>query len=215
MTSLGRSLKVLVALCTLAVTASAATVTITSTITIASGATYNGNGNTIVASGMGDGGQGVSQKPFFKLNSNSKLVNVKLAAPGVDGCHFYGTGRMQDVIWQDIGEDAHTVKSGGDCWIYRGFAYYGSDKCGQVNAASSLTLYYFYTNGCGKNIRQNGGTTFKCNFYYDHNTAKNTFEAIGRTDSSTTRFGNRSMTVVNFTGSKGWWYGRSSQAFTY
>jgi pectate lyase C len=195
--------------------AQAATITITTTIKIPAGTTYNGNGNTIVASGMGDGGQGESQKPFFRLNAESWLKNVKLAAPGVDGCHFYGNGTMNEVTWQDIGEDAHTVKSSGNCWVSGGAAYNGADKCGQVNAASSLTLYYFYTDNCLKNIRQNGGTTYKCQFYYDHNTAKNTKEAIGRTDSSTTTFGRRSMTVTNFTGSKGWWYGRDSQAFTY
>jgi pectate lyase C len=195
--------------------AQAATVTITTTIVIAANATYNGNGNTIKASGMGDGGQGESQKPFFRLNANSWLKNVKLAAPGVDGCHFYGTGTMNEVTWQDIGEDAHTVKSGGVAWVSGGAAYNGADKCGQVNAAGSLTLYYFYTSVCLKNIRQNGGTTFTCNFYYDHNTAAKTGEAIGRTDSSTTRFGQRVMTVTGFTGSNGWWYGRSSQAYTY
>jgi pectate lyase C len=213
-----RALRALAALAGLFITAAsvqAATVTITSTITIAAGATYNGNGNTIKASGMGDGGQGESQKPFFKLNSESWLKNVKLAAPGVDGCHFYGNGTMNEVTWQDIGEDAHTVKSGGNCWVSGGAAYNGSDKCGQANAATWLTLYYFYTDNCLKNIRQNGGTTYACNFYYDHNTANHTKEAIGRTDSSSTRFGNRSMTVQNFSGSHGWWYGRDSQSFTY
>lgn len=203
------------ALAGLCIAAQAATITITSTINIAAGATYDGKGNTIKASGMGDGGQGESQKPFFKLNAESWLKNVKLAAPGVDGCHFYGNGTMNEVTWQDIGEDAHTVKSGGNCWVSGGAAYNGSDKCGQANAATKLTLYYFYTSVCLKNIRQNGGTTYKCQFYYDHNTANKTGEAIGRTDSSTTTFGNRSMTVTSFTGSKGWWYGRDSQAFTY
>jgi pectate lyase C len=195
--------------------AQAATITITTTIVIAAGATYNGNGNTIKASGMGDGGQGESQKPFFKLNADSWLKNVKLAAPGVDGCHFYGNGTMNEVTWQDIGEDAHTEKSAGNCWVSGGAAYNGADKDGQCNAAGWLTHYYHYVSVCLKNIRQNGGTTYKCQFYFDHNTANKTGEAIGRTDSSTTTFGNRSMTVTSFTGSKGWWYGRDSQAFTY
>jgi pectate lyase C len=195
--------------------AQAATVTITTTIVIAAGATYNGNGNTIKASGMGDGGQGESQKPFFRLNADSWLKNVKLAAPGVDGCHFYGNGTMNEVTWQDIGEDAHTEKTAGNCWVSGGAAYNGADKDGQCNAAGWLTHYYHYVSVCLKNIRQNGGTTYKCQFYFDHNTANKTGEAIGRTDSSTTTFGNRSMTVTSFTGSKGWWYGRDSQAFTY
>lgn len=195
--------------------AHAATITITSTIVIAAGATYDGGGNTIKASGMGDGSQNESQKAFFRLGANSWLKNVKLAAPGVDGCHFYGNGTMNEVTWQDIGEDAHTVKSGGNCWVSGGAAYNGADKCGQANAATSLTLYYFYTDSCLKNIRQNGGTTYTCNFYYDHNTANHTKEAIGRTDSSSTRFGVRGMIVQNFSGSNGWWYGRDSQSFTY
>jgi pectate lyase C len=193
----------------------AATVTITSTITIAAGATYNGNGNTIKAVGMGDGGQGEGQKPFFRLGSNSWLKNVKLSAPGVDGCHFYGNGTMNEVTWQDIGEDAQTVKSGGNCWVSGGASYNGADKAGQCNAASMLTLYYHYTQNNLKVIRQNGGTTYTCNFYYDHSNHNSTKEAIGRTDSSSTRFGQRVITVSNFTGSNGWWYGRSSQAFTY
>lgn len=196
-------------------TAHAATITITSTIVIAAGATYNGNGNTIKASGMGDGSQSEGQKPFFRLNANSWLRNVKLSAPGVDGCHFYGSGTMNEVTWLDVGEDQFTVKSGGNCWVSGGAAYSASDKFGQANAATSVTLYYHLQDNGLKNIRQNGGTTYTCNFYYDHNTARNTREAIGRTDSSSTRFGVRGMIVQNFTGSNGWWYGRQSQSFTY
>ena len=213
-----RALRALAALAGLFIaTAStqAATITITSTIVIAAGQTYNGNGNTIKASGMGDGSQNEGQKPFFRLNAESWLRNVKLSAPGVDGCHFYGNGTMNEVTWQDVGEDQFTVKSGGNCWVSGGAAYSASDKFGQANAATWVTLYYHLQDNGLKNIRQNGGSTYKCQFYYDHNHAKNTKEAIGRTDSSTTTFGRRNMTVTNFTGSKGWWYGRDSQAFTY
>ena len=210
-----RILAALAALAGLVSSAQAATVYFTSTYVIPAGVTYNGNGNTIVAQGMGDGSQNESQKPFFRLNAESWLKNVKLAAPGVDGCHFYGNGTMNEVTWQDVGEDQFTEKSAGNCWVSGGSAVSASDKFGQCNAAGWVTLYYHTQDNGLKNIRQNGGTTYTCNFYYDHNTAKNTKEAIGRTDSSTTRFGYRSMTVSNFTGSNGWWYGRSSQAFTY
>ena len=195
--------------------ASAATVYFTSTYVIPAGATYNGNGNTIVAQGMGDGSQNEGQKAFFRLNANSTLRNVKLAAPGIDGCHFYGNGTMNEVTWQDVGEDQFTVKSGGNCWVSGASAVNASDKFGQANAATSVTLYYHtQTNGL-KNIRQLGGSTFTCNFYYDNSTHNQTREAVGRTDSSTTRFGQRNIRVNSFSGSKGWWYGRSSQAFTY
>ena len=194
---------------------SAATITFTSTYVIPAGVTYNGNGNTIKAVGMGDGGQGEGQKAFFRLNANSKLLNVKLSAPGVDGCHFYGNGTMQDVTWQDVGEDQFTVKSGGNCWVSGGSAVNASDKFGQANAATSVTLYYHTQTYGLKNIRQLGGSTFTCNFYYDNSTHNQTREAVGRTDASTTRFGQRNIHVNSFSGPNGWWYGRSSQAFTY
>lgn len=210
-----RALLALSALVGLVSAVHAATITFTSTYVIAAGVTYNGNGNTIKASGMGDGGQGEGQKPFFRLNANSKLQNVKLSAPGVDGCHFYGNGTMQDVTWQDVGEDQFTVKSGGNCWVSGGSAINAADKFGQANAATSITLYYHTQTYGLKNIRQSGGTTYTCNFYYDNNTANQTREAVGRTDSSTTRFGQRNIRVNSFSGSNGWWYGRASQAYTY
>jgi pectate lyase C len=195
--------------------ASAATVYFTSTYVIPAGATYNGNGNTIVAQGMGDGSQNEGQQAFFRLNANSWLRNVKLAAPGIDGCHFYGNGTMNEVTWQDVGEDQFTVKSGGNCWVSGASAVNASDKFGQANAATSVTLYYHTQTSGLKNIRQLGGSTFTCNFYYDNSTHNNSREAIGRTDSSTTRFGQRNIRVSNFSGPNGWWYGRSSQAYTY
>jgi pectate lyase C len=193
----------------------AATVTLTDTYVIPAGATYDGNGNTIKASGMGDGGQGEGQKAFFRLNANSTLREVILSAPGVDGCHFYGTGWMRYVTWQDVGEDAWTVKSGGHTHVDNSSMYKAYDKAGQVNAASTCDLYYTNTDDTGKVIRQLGGSTFTCNFYYYPGTHNRCHEAIGRTDSSSTRFWYRNITVQNFTGSQGWWYGRSSQASTF
>lgn len=195
--------------------AHAATITITTTIVVAAGATYDGKGNTIKASGMGDGGQGEGQKPFFRLNSGSTVKNVILAAPGVDGIHYYGNGTINNVTWQDVGEDASTIKSGGTCTMSSSRASSAYDKFCQANAASTWTLQSVTETTCGKIIRQNGGTTYTCKFYYNTVTSKNCKEAIGRTDSSSTRFYYRSLSVSNFTGSKGWWYGRSSQASTY
>lgn len=195
--------------------AQAATVTIYSTVNIPAGSTYWGNGNSIKASGMGDGSQSEGQSPFFKLNSGSTLHSVYLLAPGVDGVHYYGSGNIKYVTWNDVGEDAATIKSGGTCLMFgsRGSSAY--DKFGQCNAASTWTLEQLVQTTCGKVIRQNGGDTSTCKFYYKDSTSKYCKEAIGRTDSSSTRFYYRNLTVQNFTGSNGWWYGRSSQASTY
>lgn len=193
----------------------AATVTITTTIVVAAGKTYDGGGNTIKASGMGDGGQGEGQKPFFKLNAGSTVKNVILAAPGVDGIHYYGNGTINNVTWQDVGEDASTIKSGGTCVMSSSKGSSAYDKFGQCNAAATWTLQSVTETTCGKIIRQNGGTSYTCKFYYNTVKSDKCKEAIGRTDSSATRFYYRSLTVTNFTGSNGWWYGRASQASTY
>ena len=195
--------------------AHAATVYITSTISVASGATYDGRGNTIVARNMGDGSQAEGQKPFFRLNSGSTVKNCILAAPGVDGIHYYGNGTIDNVTWQDVGEDAMTIKSSGTCNLRNSRGYNAYDKFGQANAASTWTYQNVTQTTCGKVIRQLGSSTFTCRFYYNTVTSDRCKEAIGRTDSSTTRFYHRDLTVRNFTGSQGWWYGRNSQASTY
>lgn len=212
-----RALRAFAALAGLFIAASvnAATVTITSTIVVPAGSTYDGQGNTIKASGMGDGGQGEGQSPFFRLNSGSTVKNVILSAPGVDGIHYYGSGTIDNVTWQDVGEDASTIKSGGTCVMKNSRGSSAYDKFCQANAASTWTLQNVTETTCGKIIRQLGGSTFTCNFYYNTVKSDKCKEAIGRTDSSSTRFYYRSLTVTNFTGSNGWWYGRASQASAY
>jgi pectate lyase C len=193
----------------------AATITITNTITVAAGSTYNGNGNTIKAVGMGDGGASEGQKAFFSLKAGSTVQNVILSAPGVDGIHYNGNGTISNVTWQDVGEDAATIKSGGTCLMANSRGSSANDKFGQCNAAATWTMQGVTETTCGKIIRQNGGSTYTCRFYYNTVTSRSCKEAIGRTDASATRFYYRSLSVSSFTGSSGWWYGRSSQASTY
>ena len=193
----------------------AATRTFYSTYIIAAGATYDGQGDTIKAVGMGDGGNGEGQKPFFRLNSGSTLKNVILSAPGVDGVHYYGNGTIDNVTWQDVGEDASTIKASGTCVLKNSRGSSAYDKFCQANAASTWTLQNVTETVCGKVIRQSGSTTFTCKFYYNTVKSDRCKEAIGRTDASTTRFYYRYLTVTNFTGSNGWWYGRSGQASAY
>jgi pectate lyase C len=195
--------------------ASAATRTIYTTIVVAAGATFDAGGDTIKAVGMGDGSQNEGQKPIIRLNSGSTARNAIIAAPGCDGIHYYGNGTLSAITWQDVGEDATTIKASGTCLLTGSSGTSSADKFGQANAASTWTFQNVRVNTSGKVIRQLGGTTFTCRFYYNAVTATNCREAVGRTDSSTTRFYYRSLSTPNFTGSKGWWYGRNSQASTY
>jgi pectate lyase C len=195
--------------------ASAATRYISTTIVVASGQVFDARGDTIKASGMGDGSQAEGQKAIIRLGSGSTARNAIIAAPGCDGVHYYGNGTVEYVTWQDVGEDATTIKSGGSCYLKNSSGTSAYDKFGQANAASTWTFQGVRVNTCGKVIRQLGGSTFTAKFYYNGVTATNCKEAIGRTDTSTTRFYYRSLSAPGFTGSNGWWYGKDSQASAY
>lgn len=199
----------------LALTAQAATITIYETIVVKRGETYDGQGNTIKAVGMGDGSQDEDQEPIFKLENGANLKNVRIAAPGCDGVHVYGNNTITNVVWEDVGEDALTVKGEGTVTINGGSAAKASDKVFQINKPCTFTVKNFSANGMGKFIRQNGGSTFTVTIYLDTLTLNDIDEAIVRTDSSSTRVYYRNLKVTNFNGSKGWWYGRDSQASPY
>lgn len=194
--------------------ATGGTLKITDTIVVKSGTTYDGKGVTIIASGMGDGSQSENQKPIFKLEKGASLKNVNIAAPGCDGVHCYGDNVVENVVWQDVGEDALTVKGEGSVTVKGGSAKYASDKVFQLNAACTFTINNFTAYDFGKVVRQNGGTTFKCIIYIDSCTFDgNGGECIARTDSKTTQLYYRNMTA------KGvgtlWKFPSSSQIHTY
>lgn len=171
--------------------------TITSTIIVKAGNTYDGRGVTIKAVGLGDGSQDEGQKPIFKLENGASLKNVNIAAPGADGVHCYGGCTVTNVVWQDVGEDALTIKSSGTVTINNCKFYKATDKVIQVNAASTLYVNNSSADTMGKFIRQNGGTTFTCTWYLNGVNIKNASECIARTDSSTTKLYYRNLTYSN------------------
>jgi hypothetical protein len=188
--------------------------TITSTIVVPANTTYDGKGETIVAVGMGDGSQNEGQKPIFKLEKGAKLSNVTIAAPGCDGVHCYGNNYVYNVKWQDVGEDALTVKASGWVTVDGGYANSAADKVFQLNAASTFTVKNFTASGFGKVIRQNGGTSYTCTIWIDNCTFNgNGSECIARTDSKTTQLYYRNMRYSNV--KKLWIFPSSSQIHTY
>lgn len=191
---------------------SGGTLTITKTIEV-NGGVYDGHGVRIIAQGMGDGGQSENQKPIFKL-TNATLRNVRIAAPGCDGIHTYGNCTIENVVWEDVGEDALTVKGSGTVTVSGGSATNAADKVFQLNAATTFTVRNFTATNFGKVIRQNGGTTFTCNIYIDNCTFNgNSSECIARTDSHTTHLYYRNMRYSNV--DQLWIFPSSSQISTY
>jgi hypothetical protein len=112
---------------------------ITETIVVEAGQTYDGKGKTIIARGMGDGSQDENQAPIFRLEDGATLKNVRLGDPGCDGVHTYGDATVENVVWEDVGEDALTIKKGGDVTVTvsGGAAYDADDKIFQINDAAT------------------------------------------------------------------------------
>jgi|GEM_PF-958915 len=189
------------------------TITIYETIVVPEGTTYDGKGVKIIARGMGSGDQDEHQDPIFRLERGANLKNVLIGAPGCDGVHCYGDNVVENVVWEDVGEDALTVKGEGNVTVIGGAAYKADDKVFQLNKPCTFTVSGFTADTFGKVVRQNGGTTFKCTIYLENCTFKNADECIGRTDSTITNLYYRNIKVNNV--SRWWMFPSESQIHTY
>jgi hypothetical protein len=187
--------------------------TVDETIVVKKGETFDGmNKRYKAGSGLGDGSQSEGQKPVFKLEDGAKIRNVVLGAPAADGIHTYGNVTLENIVWEDIGEDALTIKESGTVVLNGGSAKNGDDKVFQVNAASTFRISNFTASNAGKFIRQNGGTTFKVAVFIDRCDISNMKESIFRTDSSSSTV---SMTNSRYSkiGDK-LWYGVNTSNIT-
>lgn len=106
-------------------------------------------------------GQSESQQPVFVLTDGATLKNVHLKAGGAaDGVHCSGTCTLTNVVWDDVCEDAATMKgsSGKTMYINGGSAYNASDKVFQHNGLGSTVKIYnnFYGQSIGKLYRSCG-----------------------------------------------------------
>jgi len=159
--------------------------TVNATIVVSAGETFDGSGKRFVAgSALGDGSQAEGQQPVFRVEDGAKLINVTIGAPAADGVHTYGDVTLESIVWEDIGEDAMTIKQSGTVELRGGSASNGEDKVFQINAASTFRVSNFKAVSAGKFIRQNGGTTFKVDVVIDNCDISKMDEAIFRTDSA-------------------------------
>jgi hypothetical protein len=110
---------------------------------------------------IGDGGQGESQDPVFELANGATIKNVILGAPAGDGIHCLGTCTIQNVWWEDVGEDAATFlgTGGGTSYVIGGGARSASDKVFQHNGNGTVSISGFYVENAGKLYRACGNCT--------------------------------------------------------
>ncbi|WP_327002995.1 pectate lyase [Dactylosporangium sp. NBC_01737] len=116
---------------------------------------------------IGDGGQSESQDPMFELANGATIKNVIIGAPAGDGIHCLGTCTIQNVWWEDVGEDAATFlgTGGGTSYVIGGGAKSASDKVFQHNGNGTVNISGFYLENAGKLYRACGNCT---NSYQRH-----------------------------------------------
>jgi hypothetical protein len=156
---------------------------LSSTIVVDEGETFDGNCQVFNPT-FGDGSQDEGQDPVFRVNNGGTLRNVIIGNNGADGIHTYGDVRIDNITWQNVGEDALTIKGSGTVYVSNIEGYEADDKFFQINAESTLRVDNCIIDNAGKALRQNGGTTFKIDVAFNNCLIKDMGEGVFRTDSS-------------------------------
>jgi hypothetical protein len=137
-----------------------ATGTETLTATKAVSGTLDGQLRRYVGGGaLGDGGQDESQDPLFRLSDGAVLENVIIGSPAADGVHCAGTCTLRNVWWEDVGEDAATLKGSSATQVMTvqgGGARHASDKVFQHNGPGTFVIDGFQVSDFGKLYRSCG-----------------------------------------------------------
>jgi pectate lyase len=107
--------------------------------------------------GSGSGEEG--QDAMFSIKAGGSLKNVILGAPAADGVHCEGSCTIENVWWEDVGEDAITLLGGSSSNVYRitgGGARKATDKVIQHNGGGTLYVKNFLVEDFGKLYRSCG-----------------------------------------------------------
>jgi hypothetical protein len=128
--------------------------------TIQVSGTYDGTMKRFSGSGaLGGSGQDEGQGPLFEVANGGTLKNVILGNPAADGVHCEGSCTLENVWWEDVGEDAATFRgssSSQTMTVKCGGAKQATDKIFQHNGAGTLTIQDFQIDGFGKLYRSCG-----------------------------------------------------------
>ncbi|KAL1627229.1 hypothetical protein SLS56_006468 [Neofusicoccum ribis] len=108
--------------------------------------------------------EGGDSDAVFLVASGGTLKNVIIGAKQSEGVHCLGPCTIQNVWWEDVCEDALTIKqSSGTSYIVGGGAFHASDKIIQHNGGGTVSIKDFYAEDFGKVYRSCGncGTQYK------------------------------------------------------
>jgi hypothetical protein len=116
----------------------------------------------IGAGALGTSGQSESQDPIFDLVEGATLQNVIIGNPAADGVHCEGNCTLKNVWWEDVGEDAATLKGTSPSQVMTidgGGAQKASDKIFQHNGPGTMVIRNFCAQDFGKLYRSCGNCT--------------------------------------------------------
>ncbi|MFJ2902361.1 pectate lyase [Streptomyces sp. NPDC087212] len=157
---------------------------------------------------LGTGGQNEDQDPILNLAAGATVKNVIIGSPGADGIHCAGSCTLQNVWWEDVGEDAATFRGSSSSNVYTvsgGGAKEASDKVFQFNGAGTLNISNFAAQTFGTFVRSCGN----CSTQYKRTINLTGIEATykgGRIAGINTNYGDsatlKKITIVGDSGKK-------------
>ena len=155
------------------------------TATISVTGSYDGGMKRFVGSGaLGTSGQSEDQDPLFNLKSGATLQNVILGNPAADGVHCEGSCTLKNVWWEDVGEDAATLKGSSSSQVMTidgGGAQKADDKVFQHNGPGTMIIKNFCAQDFGKLYRSCGN----CSTQYTRHLQMQNILAIPSSNSET------------------------------
>ena len=109
--------------------------------------------------GQNEGGE---KDTVFVLRDGATLRNVIIGADQSEGIYCLGSCNLEFVWFEDVCEDAISIKGDGTANIIGGGAYHASDKVIQHNGCGHVNIVNFYANDYGKVYRSCGNCSGNC-----------------------------------------------------
>ncbi|KAM0540224.1 hypothetical protein ACHAPJ_013622 [Fusarium lateritium] len=132
----------------------------------------------VSCTGQSEGGDADA---VFLLEEGATLKNVIIGKNQKEGVHCLGSCNLEFVWFEDVCEDAITIKGKGTSNIIGGGAYHAADKVIQHNGCGRVNVINFYANDYGKVYRSCGNCKNNCarSVHIEGTTAVNGGELIG------------------------------------
>ncbi|KAF2643650.1 pectate lyase F [Massarina eburnea CBS 473.64] len=155
-------------------------------ITVAAGQTYDGAWYKYDrgSGACNEQAEGGDSDAVFLLKKGATLKNVIIGKNQAEGVHCDGPCTLEYVWFEDVCEDAITVKNdvaGDHSWVIGGGAYKAGDKIVQHNGCGTVNIINFYANDYGKLYRSCGNCSKQCkrNVYIEGVEARDGGELAG------------------------------------